>query len=83
MTASQVALRASKNVWVDGSLRDSKWYQHVISNVRAKHPAYKIGIIYVYASEATIMSRSLKRELLTGRHVPSQELRNSIEQTPK
>mmetsp|Transcript_45570 Transcript_45570/g.114255 ORF Transcript_45570/g.114255 Transcript_45570/m.114255 type:complete len:424 (+) Transcript_45570:573-1844(+) len=81
--AQEVALRASKNVWVDGSLRDSQWYSHVIQDIRARYPHYRIGIIYVYASEATVIARANKREALTGRHVPEGELRNSLEATPR
>uniref|UniRef100_A0A6U4UCS5 Uncharacterized protein n=1 Tax=Hemiselmis andersenii TaxID=464988 RepID=A0A6U4UCS5_HEMAN len=81
--AQEVALRASKNIWVDGSLRDHEWYRGVIDDIRERYPHYRIGIIYVYASEATVFGRAQRREKLTGRHVPEGELRNSLEATPR
>lgn len=30
----QTAMKQRKNVWVDGSLRDSKWYEYVFEEIR-------------------------------------------------
>ncbi|CAN0541055.1 unnamed protein product, partial [Ectocarpus sp. 12 AP-2014] len=32
--AQEVAMSQMKNVWVDGSLRDSKWYEQVFEDIR-------------------------------------------------
>lgn len=34
MMRRQTAMSQMKNVWVDGSLRDSKWYEQVFEDIR-------------------------------------------------
>ena len=72
--AQEVSLRRSKNLWVDGSLRDSVWYRGVVQDIRSRFPTYRIAIIYVYACEETVIRRARVREETTGRHVPTAEL---------
>ena len=56
--ATEAALQASKNVWVDGSLRDSGWYTQVFSKIRQDHPQYRIAILHVSASWETVKARA-------------------------
>ena len=44
--AQEASLRARQHVWVDGSLRDGEWYQQVFARIRARHPAYRIAILW-------------------------------------
>ncbi len=55
--AQEVAMQMSKNVWVDGSFRDTVWYQHVFEEIRDNHPKYLIAVLYVYASTETCLKR--------------------------
>ena len=52
--AQEASLRARQHVWVDGSLRDGEWYQQVLARIRARHPAYRIAILYVAADRDTV-----------------------------
>lgn len=52
------ALQAGKNVLVDGSLRDSDWYQKYFKNLRDEFPSLKIGIIHVTAPREAVLQRA-------------------------
>ena len=52
------ALEKGKNVLVDGSLRDSNWYQGYFSSLRNDYPLLKIGIIHVTAPREAIIERA-------------------------
>jgi len=73
----------SQNIWVDGSLRNGKWFETVYDDIRERFPRYRIAIFYVYASEKTIRARVKSREEKTGRGVPEQELVDSMEAPDK
>ena len=77
--AQEAALEANQNIWVDGSLKDGKWFTKVFQDIRARFPAYRIGIFYVYASEAIIRQRIKVRQEQTGRSVPEQQLMASLD----
>jgi hypothetical protein len=59
-------------------LKDGKWFTKVFTTLRKRYPAYRIGIFYVYASEANIRQRIKSREEQTGRGVPEAELMASL-----
>jgi len=67
--ASKLAMNNSMNVWVDGSLRNYKWYAQWFSYVRQKWPQYRIAILAVTAPDETIQKRLRHREETTGRFV--------------
>jgi ribonuclease D len=75
-------MQEHKNVWVDGSLRDSGWYKEVFAKIRRDHPHYRIAILHVSASWETVKARAESRALKTGRVVPEADLRASFEQVP-
>eukprot|EP00976_Prorocentrum_cordatum_P083877 1185418-Prorocentrum_minimum.AAC.5 len=77
--AQHVAMNEQKNVWVDGSLRDSEWYASVFNTLRSKWPEYRIAILYVYADKDVVLRRAAERAELTGREVPESELLDSME----
>ena len=52
------ALEKGKNVLVDGSLRDSDWYQGYFASLRNDYPLLKIGIIHVTAPREAIIERA-------------------------
>eukprot|EP01047_Picozoa_sp_COSAG01_P040911 COSAG01_NODE_3470_length_6049_cov_689.357815_8_plen_356_part_00 len=80
--AQEATLQQSKNIWVDGSLRDSNWYAQVFVKIRRVHPKYRIAILHVRAKWETVQERAATRAKITGRIVPSSELRRSFEQVP-
>jgi hypothetical protein len=55
------SLEQGKNVVVDGSLRDSAWYEQFISKLKEKYPKMKIGkesyctALYYTALSCTIL----------------------------
>eukprot|EP00298_Acanthocystis_sp_HF-20_P013198 c20253_g2_i3.p1 GENE.c20253_g2_i3~~c20253_g2_i3.p1 ORF type:complete len:619 (-),score=226.48 c20253_g2_i3:100-1911(-) len=81
--AQEIAMQNKQHIWVDGSLRDGKWYCKVFDDIRARYPEYSIGIFYVYASEDSVVARALHREKLTGRSVPSNLIRASFDAPDK
>lgn len=81
--AQETAMKQRKNVWVDGSLRDSQWYEHVFEEIRKNHPAYRIAILYVHANETQVLERAKRRAELTGRVVPVEEIKDSLYRVPR
>lgn len=75
----EVAMVQRQHVWFDGSLRNAHYFKSVIERIRATHPAYKIAIFYVYASEAVARRRARARAALTGRVVPESVFKSSLE----
>ena len=76
--ANRYALTTNKNIWIDGSLRDAKWYTKVFNDIVARFPHYRIAIIHVHAPAETIYERAERRGEITGRFVPKDTLRQSI-----
>ncbi|EOD33492.1 hypothetical protein EMIHUDRAFT_229624 [Emiliania huxleyi CCMP1516] len=66
--AAAMAERRRVHIWVDGSLRDLNWRDH---------PAYRLAILHVTASEEQIFARE------TGRYVGEAEVRDSLERVPR
>jgi hypothetical protein len=79
--AQEVALNNCQNVWIDGSLKDWKWYESVFDDIHERHPLYRIAIFYVYCSEDVVFQRAERRAQVTGRHIPRDVLRESVEAT--
>mmetsp|Transcript_27440 Transcript_27440/g.35969 ORF Transcript_27440/g.35969 Transcript_27440/m.35969 type:complete len:450 (-) Transcript_27440:219-1568(-) len=76
------ALRDGRNVLVDGSLRDSEWHTLYFKKLKEEYPEYKIGIIHITAPEEQIFQRAAKRAETTGRVVPENLLKETLEQVP-
>jgi len=77
--AQEVALRESRNVWVDGSLRDTAWNLSAVSGIRKRFPNYRIAVLYVTAPRQLILQRTQSRAEHTGRFVSSDKIDASIE----
>ena len=93
--ATKVALSEGCNVVVDGSLRNSDWYinyfqhlrreqqyQHIKNKVDSNKKVLRIAIIHVTAPFPTILKRTKQRAKETGRVVPIELLKRSIEEVP-
>lgn len=74
----EAALKRRQNIWVDGSLRDTAWFDKVFADIRSRYPHYRIGIIAVVASEQTIRERIEKRRARTGRGAPEHLWKESM-----
>lgn len=81
--AQEIALRERKHVWVDGSLRDGDWYRQEFERISRDFSEYKIAILHVVASRETVLKRVAARALVTGRHVPVEEIDDSIARVPR
>ena len=57
LSPQELAMREFKHVWIDGSLRDGAWYLQHFADLKQRHPAYRIAIIHVVASEDEILER--------------------------
>ena len=77
------SLMKHRNVLVDGSLRDTDWYQTLFERIRKEFPHYLLCILYVSASTETIKDRAHQRAAMTDRTVPDDLLQESIEQVPR
>jgi len=51
-------LESGKNVLVDGSLRDSAWYQFYFQKLRTDYPNLKIAILHVVAPREAVFQRA-------------------------
>ena len=81
--AQEAALQRRAHVWVDGSLRDAAWYRLVFESIAERYPEYQIAIFHVVASENTVFERARERATATGRHVPSEEIVDSLARVPE
>jgi len=81
--AQEAAFATNKNIWVDGSLRDSGWYSKVFLDIRRRWPNFRIAIIHVFAPTDVIMARAQSRGEKTGRFVPKDKIMQSIEAVPR
>lgn len=76
--AQEVAMERRQHVWIDGSLRDAKWYEPLFQKLRARHPVYRIAIFYIDASPNVAWRRTQARAAKTGRAVPKALFLRSI-----
>jgi len=81
--AQAAAMAERRHIWVDGSLRDLNWYRAVFGSIRRDHPAYRLAILHVTASEEQIFARVRRRGEETGRYVGEAEVRDSLERVPR
>ncbi len=52
--AVEAGMKGGRNIWIDGSLRDTEWHKLWFSKIREKYPNYKIAIVYVSVSSVDI-----------------------------
>jgi hypothetical protein len=78
----RAAAADGKNILVDGSLRNADWHERQLARLRAKYPTYRIAILLVTASPATIYTRAERRAGVTGREIPRAVLDEAIAQVP-
>lgn len=76
------ALLNKKNVLVDGSLRDVRWYLEYFNKLRRDFCILRIAIINVVAPIDSVLRRAHKRALVTGRMVPDNLIIESAEAIP-
>jgi predicted ABC-type ATPase len=81
--AERQAIRMNKCLLVDGSLRDTKWYEQRLDNVSREHVNYYFAIIHVIAPSELVYERVKKRTVETGRNVPLILIEKSIEEVPQ
>ena len=55
------ALQAGKNVLVDTSLRDSKWYKDYFVRIRKEYTNVKLAILHVVAPREAVLERARVR----------------------
>jgi len=79
----EAALQRRQNIWVDGSLRNARWFEQVFCDIRSRFPHYRIGIIHVHASEQRVRERVRERHSRTGRGVPEEMIVASVKAPPE
>lgn len=78
-----VALSNGQNVLVDGSLKDSVWYQQYFAQLRTDYPWLQIAILHITAPKQAVLDRAQSRSLKTGRVVPEHTLFDALERVPQ
>ena len=63
--------------------QDGDWYRQVFEEIPRAHPNYQIAIFHVLASRDVTFERAAARAALTGRHVPPEEIDDSLARVPK
>lgn len=76
--AQEVAMRQRQHVWVDGSLSDGAWFSSVFRDIRRRYPHYRIAVLHISASEATVRERIKRRSAATGRNIPESQIVRSL-----
>lgn len=56
-----VALSNGQNVLVDGSLKDSVWYQQYFAQLRTDYPWLQIAILHITAPKQAVLDRAQVR----------------------
>lgn len=74
--AQHIAMKNNMDVWIDGSLRNSEWYEKELQRIRKQHPQYRIAIIVITAPDEMIDNNIKRRAAETGRDIPD-ELRQA------
>jgi DNA-binding transcriptional LysR family regulator len=78
----EAALSSGRGIWVDSSMRDRHWYRGILVKIRQRYPEYRIAILSVTASRRAILERALQRQVDTGRHVPEEDILDSLWRVP-
>lgn len=68
--AQHVAMKNSMDVWVDGSLQNSAWYEVELQRIRNSYPNYRVAIISISAPDDMIENNIKRRAIETGRGIP-------------
>lgn len=76
------SLESKRNVLVDGTLKDWRWYINYFSTLRQSYPTIKIAILHVDAPKETIIRRVRERGAKIGRIVPMEKLQETLDQVP-
>ena len=76
------AIAEGRNVIIDGSLRDGSFFLPLVKEWK-RTTQYEITIVHVIASLATCIRRAEKRARITGRIIPEESIRTSLQQCPK
>mmetsp|Transcript_16790 Transcript_16790/g.38895 ORF Transcript_16790/g.38895 Transcript_16790/m.38895 type:complete len:618 (+) Transcript_16790:168-2021(+) len=79
--ALEVALRAHKNVWIDGSLQDHEWHKQQFKEVRRRFPRYRLALIHVHCSDELACARA--KELEAKKFADEHELKASAQRSEK
>ena len=79
----EAALCARRNIWIDGSLRNIDWYSKVFGDVRKRFPEYRLALFVIEASEAVVLKRARSRAQTTRRHIPEEEIIDSLAAFPR
>ena len=77
------ALEKGHNVLVDGSLRNSMWYQSYFTRLKQDYAHLRIGILHISAPPEVVYARAASRAKRTGRVIPRATLEESMLQVPK
>ena len=77
------AAALSKNILIDGSLRNADWHESMLKRLRASYPNYRIAILLVTADAERIYERAERRAKVTGREIPRPVLDEAIQQVPR
>jgi len=77
------ALDAQRNVLFDSSLRNAAWVKNYFRQLRSSFPNVRIAIVHVFAPPRICASRAVARAAMTGRHVPADELADSLVRCPR
>lgn len=70
--AQHLAMDNNMDVWVDGSLRNSDWYENELQRIRQSYPHYRIAIVAISAPEEMIETNIKQRAIATGRDIPKE-----------
>lgn len=81
--ATLAALRAGRNVLVEGTLRNANWYQKHFARLRNECKGIKIIILYVVAPAEVVIQRADDRARMTGRIIPREIILRALSQVPE
>ena len=80
---TRAAMAQGRNVLVDGSMRNSRWYAQEWARLKATAPHYRVAVLLVTAPAATVHARAARRAAHTGREIPREVIEDSIERAPR
>jgi dephospho-CoA kinase len=64
-------LKLHRTIIIDGTLKDTKWFEKYIDKIHEEYPSYRFAIIHIDANSEITHQRAKKREIDTGRMVPT------------
>ena len=81
-TLTLAALHSGRNVFVDGSLKDSGWHVDYIRRLKKEFPKLKVGLIEVTAEFSTILDRARHVSHETGKTIPEEDMERALQRIP-